>query len=285
MKGLVLPASGLLLMMAGAAYLLQPAPSAPQAAQPPAAPGALALPPAAVPAPAGPPGVPRPALAPPSPPSTSAPSAAIGSEGYGPHIERAAAGNSPAADWEAVKWLRACAANSRMRDSLTSLRDRGLEPQLMAEMLREADAESRRCQTVTEAHRRLLPSLAARAMRGQVAEAAAAYSNAVFPGDLTASERQEVADSMRRDALTGDAARLRAALQSHPAWGLTDQERMVYAAALQQLPDRAADAQWARSMTAQGLLPAVPPNQPALQAAVQKAAAEIATRARAAPGG
>ncbi|WP_277596190.1 hypothetical protein, partial [Roseateles puraquae] len=63
MKGLVLPASGLLLLMAGAAYLLQPAPSAPQAAQPPAAPVALALPPAAVPAPAGPPGVPMPATA------------------------------------------------------------------------------------------------------------------------------------------------------------------------------------------------------------------------------
>ena len=33
-------------------------------------------------------------------------------------------------------------------------------------------------------------------MRAGVPEAAAAYANAVFPGDLTPSQRQEVADAL-----------------------------------------------------------------------------------------
>ncbi|MFT7722840.1 MAG: hypothetical protein QM788_08405 [Roseateles sp.] len=43
---------------------------------------------------------------------------------------------------------------------------------MMTQLMVEADAEARRCQTVTARHRALLPELAARAMRAGVPEAA-----------------------------------------------------------------------------------------------------------------
>src|SRR5262249_12075388 len=51
---------------------------------------------------------------------------------------------------------------------------------------------------------------------------------AVFPGDLTPDQRREVADAMRRDALTGNAASLLGAIVSNEAWGLTDAEKLSF---------------------------------------------------------
>ncbi len=152
----------------------------------------------------------------------------VGSEGYGPHIDRAQAGDDAATAWEAVRWMRLCASNEQRRDSFEKLRGRGVSPELMTQLMIEADAEARRCQTVTPYHRALLPELAARAMRAGVPEAASAYAGAVFPGDLTPVERQEVADAMRRDARAGDPQSLLGATLSNEAWGLSDAERMAF---------------------------------------------------------
>jgi hypothetical protein len=160
----------------------------------------------------------------------------IGSEGYGPHIERAQAGSDAAAAWEAVQWLRNCTSTEARRQSFERARTHGIEPALMTQLMVEVDAEARRCQTVTARHQALLPELAARAMRAGVPEAAAAYANAVFPGDLTPSQRQEVADALRRDARAGNVQSLLGAWQAHEAWGLSDAERLAFLAAYGQTP-------------------------------------------------
>lgn len=161
-------------------------------------------------------------------PAAAASAAWIGAEGYGPHIDQARAGQEPKAVWEAVQWLRQCASNEGRRTSFEALRNQGVSPEMMTQLMVEADAEARRCQTVTAAHRALLPELASRAMRAGLPEAASAYAGSVFPGDLTAAQRSEVAEAMRRDALAGDVPSLLGALTAHEAWGLTDEERLSY---------------------------------------------------------
>jgi hypothetical protein len=143
------------------ATVAPPDPFTPTPALPPAQPGAP-TPIAAVTAapPTSAPGLPPPRL-----PGAAAPAPRVGSEGYGPHIDQAAAGSDAAAAWEAVRWLRQCASNEQRRGSFEAARNQGTAPEMMTQLMVEADAEARRCQTVTAAHRALLPELAARAMR------------------------------------------------------------------------------------------------------------------------
>lgn len=176
---------------------------------------------------------PRPAPLTPAPPPSPNPPAAgtslhVGAEGYGPHIDRAQAGQDPKAGWEAVQWMRLCATNEARRNSFETMRNQGVSPEMMTQLMVEADAEARRCQTVTASHRALLPELAARAMRAGLPEAASAYAGSVFPEELTPGQRQEVAQAMRRDAQAGDVPSLLGAVIANPAWGLDDAERLAY---------------------------------------------------------
>lgn len=207
----------------------------------------------------------------------------IGSEGYGPHIERAQVGNDAQAAWEAVQWLRNCFANESSRNSFEHARAQGVVPELMTQLMVEADAEARRCQTVTAQHRALLPELAARAMRAGVPEAASAYANSVFPGDLTPTQRQDVADAMRRDAQAGHVQSLLGALVANEAWGLSDAEKLAYLLAYGSLPAHLGTQATAKTLVEQGTIrfKKQPPTQEQL-AAAKLAAVEIVERARAA---
>ena len=167
----------------------------------------------------------------PAPAHAAAPAASvprIGSEGYGAHIERAQASNDAAAAWEAVQWLQQCASNEARRQSFELVRNQGISPDLMTQLMQEADAEGRRCQTVTARHQAMLPELALRAMRGGVPQAAAGYAGSVDPAGIPPALRQEVVDSLRRDANAGHAGSLFGALLTPDAWGLTDTERLGY---------------------------------------------------------
>lgn len=196
----------------------------------------------------------------------------IGAEGYGPHIERAQAGSDPHAAWQAVLWLRQCASNEGRRHSVETLRNQGVSPEMMTQLMVEADAEARLCQTITAQHRAGLAALASRAMRAGVPEAASAYAAAAFPGDLSASERREVADAMRRDAQSGDAQSLVNAATSHPDWGLTDAERLTFLMAYAGLPEHPQARGIAESLLRQGQLHmSTPPTQAQIAAALQDA--------------
>jgi hypothetical protein len=141
-----------------------------------------------------------PALQPQPAPTPPAPLRAgpIGAEGYGPSIERAHAGDDPAAAWEAVGWLRACSSNEVRRESLEKARAQGVVPELTTQLMVELDAEARRCQTVTDFHRRLLPVLAARAIRAGVPDAVAADASGALRVQLSAEEGDQLDAAMGR---------------------------------------------------------------------------------------
>ena len=205
----------------------------------------------------------------------------IGSEGYGPHIERAEAGNDASAAWEAVRWLRQCAAGEAHRNSAEALRNQGVSPEMMTQLMVEADAEARRCQTVTARHRAMLPELAAQALRAGVPEAAAAYASAVFSRDLLPAQREEVADGMRRDARTGQALSLLGAMLAHESWGLSDTERLGFMSAFLELPNQSEAEETIKSLMAQKLIRFKAAPTPDQRDAAELAAQEIVARARA----
>lgn len=213
-----------------------------------------------------------------TPPAGKTAAPAIGSEGYGPHIERAEVGTDPKAAWEAVQWLRLCATNEARRSSFETVRNQGVSTAMMTQLMVESDAEARRCQTVTPQHRALLPQLAARAMRAGVPEAASAYAGATFPADLTPAQRLEVAEAMRRDARTGDLPSLLGALVANTAWGLDDAERLAYVYAYGTLGGQHAETV-AMTLLKQGQIPLKSVPTPAQMAAAKTAGQEIVARA------
>lgn len=204
----------------------------------------------------------------------------IGAEGYGPHIDAAHAGNDPQAAWEAVRWLRQCETNAGRRHSFEALRNQGVSPEMMTQLMVEADTEARRCQTVTPQHRALVADLASRAMRAGVPEAAAAVAAATFPADLDPAQRQEVAEAMRRDAQAGDPLSLINAATSAPAWGLGDAERLIFLMAYAAQTEQAEAQTVAENLIRQGRVPfSKPPTRDQIQAAGQAARDLLARRA------
>jgi hypothetical protein len=152
----------------------------------------------------------------------------VGSEGYGPHIESAQAGNDAARIWEAAVWLRQCASNEERRRSFEQARNQGTAPQFMTALMEEADAEARRCQTVTAHHRAMLQELHVRAMRLGVREAAAVYAGLARPDELEPALRLEVSDAMRRHAEAGDTNSLLHAVIAPVDWGIADADKLAY---------------------------------------------------------
>jgi hypothetical protein len=275
---------GLLALLAGAAGLTQ------LTSLPPTDDAEPAPPPLALPASSPPAAEPAPVAlqdALPAPPPLrrvvqAAPPAvlSIGSEGYGPHIDRAQVSNDAGAAWEAVRWLRQCATNEQRRNSFEKARDQGVSTELMTQLMVEADAEARRCQTVTAQHRARLPELAARAMRAGVPEAASAYAGAVFASDLTPAQRQEVAEAMRRDARDGDPQSLLGAALSHEAWGLSEAERLAFLHAYGEIAGQHGKTV-VRSVAEQRMLQFKAPPTPQQWAAAELAGREIVERVRA----
>lgn len=159
----------------------------------------------------------------------------VGSEGYGAHIERAAAGNDPAAAWEAVQWLRQCDAQAAQRQSAETLRNSGVAPDFMTQRMAELDAVERRCQTVTGAHRAMVPQLAALALQAGVTGAAALLVDTGPPAGLDPEQRRLAVEALRRDAQAGHAPSMWAGALAEAGWGVSDEERLCYvlASALQ----------------------------------------------------
>lgn len=219
----------------GLLYVLREPATAPPL-QDPATAAALPLErPAARPADLAQPHTPVQTAAPARPPAPEASAPRIGSEGYGPHIERAQAGGDAAAAWEAVQWLRRCASISATRQSYENVRGERIPQEMLTQLMLEADAEGRRCQTVTAWHWAMLQELALRAIRGGVPNAAVGLAAMVKPGDITPALRQEVSEAIRRDANAGEPGSMLGALTNGAAWGLSDDERLGYLVAISEL--------------------------------------------------
>lgn len=261
----------------------------PAAPRPPAEPAALRLnlplllqpgasaPAATAPTPAS---APRPAPARPAVPRTAAPApTGVGSEGYGPVIDRALAGEPSAQPWEAVMLLRQCASNALRRGSFETARDQGAPAQIMTQLMVEADAEARRCQTVTPRQQALLPELVLRALRQGSAPAAAALAGVGLREELAPAQRLALAEGLRREARSGHAPTLAAVALAHEGWGLGDMERLTFAQAwLAQPAATDADLRATLEALATGLRARLTPAQ---QLAARAAGEQLAARAAA----
>ena len=204
----------------------------------------------------------------------------IGSEGYGPHIERAQAGNDAAAAWEAVQWLRLCASNEERRQSYELVRGERIPQEMLTQLMLEADAEARLCQTVTGHHRGMLQELALRAIRGAVPHAAIGFAGLVAPGNLPSALRQEVADAIRRDANAGQLGTLLGAMREGAAWGLSDDERLAYLVAYSEMDGHVGQAM-VKQWIAMRAIPFKADPTPQQLAAAQATGQQIANRVRA----
>lgn len=159
----------------------------------------------------------------------------IGSEGYGPHIERAHQSDDPKAAWQAVIWLNQCANHAGLEEAWQSTLDRGVLPKeaaaFLTEHLAKHRAEAGRCQTVIDSHQAMLPDLALKAMRGKIPGAAAAYAGGHHWVQMDAAVQTEVRNAIRADAQAGDLPTLYNAFNSDEAWGLAYTERLGLMAA------------------------------------------------------
>lgn len=213
-------------------------------------------------------------------PRTAAPApTGVGSEGYGPVIDRALAGEPSAQPWEAVMLLRQCASNALRRGSFETARDQGAPAQIMTQLMVEADAEARRCQTVTPRQQALLPELVLRALRQGSAPAAAALAGVGLREELAPAQRLALAEGLRREARSGHAPTLAAVALAHEGWGLGDMERLTFAQAWLAQP-AATDANLRATLEAlaTGLRVRLTPAQ---QLAARAAGEQLAARAAA----
>jgi len=152
----------------------------------------------------------------------------IGSEGYGPHIERARDGTDPKAAWQAVGWLEVCRVNPTEMQAFQQARDNGAMHEELTRLIVLTQAEARRCQTVTAQHQTLLPELALQAMRGGIAGAGAAYAGLHRFEQADADLQAELRSAIRRDANAGERMTLINAALSDARWGLSYEERLSY---------------------------------------------------------
>jgi hypothetical protein len=210
------------------------------------------------------------------PPSAAVPApSAVGSEGYGPQVERVLAGSDASQAWDAATLLRQCASSEQRRASFEKARNEGAPATLMTQLMQEEDAHARRCQTVTARHQAMLPELISRALRSGSPAALSALSNPALLADLTPAQRAELAQALRRDAQAGDRQSLLGTAMSHESWGLGTAERLGFLYAYDELSRGQAGRvevatlidQYARQLT---------PDQ---QAAARLAAQQIVARA------
>lgn len=170
----------------------------------------------------------------PMPAPIAAASPTIGSEGYGPHIERTHLSDDAKAAWQAVTWLQLCANNNTHEQHFQFVLDSATLPKedaaAIAQQLQTTRAESRRCQTVVAQHRALLPPLALKAMRGNVTGAAAVYAGQINFSALEPAMQAELSSAIRADTGAGDAMTLLNTGLAGKAWGFNDEERLTYLA-------------------------------------------------------
>jgi hypothetical protein len=218
---------------AGAAYLWWSG-SAPAAAPElqSTASSAPALPLIAAPSPPS-----APASAPPVAPRTLPAQASdgIGSEGYGPHIERALASGNGKLAMQAIQWLQECRYNNEVQAAFEAARAQmpASAASSMTAMMEKGQRTSRLCQTVTAQHQAMETELAQIAMQDKIPGAAAAYlattSLAGTWQQLPSTQKDEVLASLRRDANSGDAQSMTSAIFMGSHIGISLVEQLTYA--------------------------------------------------------
>lgn len=157
----------------------------------------------------------------------------IGSEGYGPHILRAAESPDPAISWQALQWILACEINPFVLYVLQVRRDNGaahaeINPQIEAEHL-----VARRCQTVTDEHFAMLPDFVKRSLDTRIPGVAVAAFRHFH--QFNPQLKEEVGKRIREDAVAGHQDSLTATIYSGDEIGLSVDDRIANASAMARL--------------------------------------------------
>jgi len=173
-----------------------------------------------------------PPVASPSPPAQA--SDGIGSEGYGPHIERALASGDGKLAMQAIQWLQACQHNSVTQEAFESLRAQvpSGSASYVTGLIEKEQRTARLCQTVTAEHRAMQSELAQIAMQAKIPGAAAAFLGATTIAgtwqQLPSAQKDEVLASLRRDANSGETNSLTAAIFMGSLMGFSPIEQLTY---------------------------------------------------------
>ena len=151
----------------------------------------------------------------------------VGAEGWGPHLQSALDRGTPVQALAAARLLAHCEGLDTTLNALHGAK--GAMPVDVAKpWIEQAQAQARRCQSVTAALAAQGQALARRAMLGQVPEAAAFYAERLSSG-AQAAELAGARTALQAVASQGDeSAQYLLALQGQ-RFGLTDPERAVYA--------------------------------------------------------
>lgn len=205
-------AAAALLLLAGAAWLGWRADAQSEAAAPAgsaASSAHLALPTAApaaneTAAPASLPAAPpRPA---PSAPNDDAVTG-IGSEGFGPHVQRALDTGDPRQALDAARWIASCRPDLDVESMINGTHPKYrlvLPPEARAEVITKERQNQRYCQTLTPALMAQHQALALRALDAKVPGAGLAYYNSLDREARTPAELERALQGLRIDVEHGE---------------------------------------------------------------------------------
>lgn len=202
-------AGGTALVLAGAGWHWRPAEPAPSAAAPAAsAPSVshLTLPAPApstrvVAAPAPPP---APGAGPRSP--ANEPDAGIGSEGFGPHVQRAIDSGDPRQALDAARWIASCRPDLDVESMINGSHPKYrlvLAPEQRTKVITNERKNQRRCQTLTPDLMAQHKALALRALDAKVPGAGLAYHQSLDLENRSPAELERALQGLRVDVEHG----------------------------------------------------------------------------------
>lgn len=155
--------------------------------------------------------------------------AGVGSEGYGPHIQRMQEAGTAEEAMVAARWISACAMNAEtLAGAEKYLRPNPkAPPELVKETMEFYQDQARKCQTVTPEVAALAEPLAYKALVAGVPGAAKHYASAI-KRSLTAEESQLVLAGLKRDVEQGDRSALGMLVVKGSSLGLGRVEAYAY---------------------------------------------------------
>lgn len=154
-----------------------------------------------------------PASLPPTPPrpAPSAPTAdavtGIGSEGFGPHVQRALDTGDPRQALDAARWIASCRPDLDVESMINGTHPKYrlvLPPEARAGVITQERQNQRYCQTLTPALMAQHQALALRALDAKVPGAGLAYYNSLDREARTPAELERALQGLRIDVEHGE---------------------------------------------------------------------------------
>lgn len=130
----------------------------------------------------------------------------IGSEGFGPHVQRALDSGDPRQALQAARWIASCRPDMDVESMITGTHPKYrlvLPPEARAEVIAKERQNQRYCQTLTPDLMAQHQALAMRALDAKVPGAGLAYYDSLSLESRTPAERERALQGLRADAEYG----------------------------------------------------------------------------------